>query len=222
MHRDEACLYQTDVSGQNCLHLACFKGHSILVRLLADFKADFGHRDEGGNTALHRAIVGEELGIAQMLISRGLCSVFDTNAAEEDAFGVASKTNAVVNKQFLQMHDHCLAEEDERVRPANEWRRNLEGGETDLEAAVEVGGGGGGETGVARGRWDHVVPAETSCVPTGRYAQVGQTWSDTVSPFPHDVRQDESGRNSQAFMSRQSVAGGGAKYRPQKERVPKK
>ncbi|CAD7939305.1 unnamed protein product [Amoebophrya sp. A120] len=109
LNRDESVLYQTDAQFANAIHWACTKGQTSIVRYLADLKADFTHVDEQGNTALLRAIQAEELGIAQLLIERKLCSVYDRNTAGVDAFGMAASRGALVNKQFVEIYDFMLA-----------------------------------------------------------------------------------------------------------------
>eukprot|EP00392_Amoebophrya_sp_AT5.2_P002836 g2841.t1 len=109
VNRDEGVLYQTDVNFCNCIHWACSKGHTGIVRYLSDLKADFGHVDESGNTPLLRAIQAEELGIAQLLLERKLGSVNDKNKDGLDAFGMAATRSAVANKQFIDMYDHMQA-----------------------------------------------------------------------------------------------------------------
>jgi ankyrin repeat protein len=78
-----ADINKTDYRGRTPLHLACEKGHKLVVKLLLEKGADVMGTDEKGQTPLHWACEGGEESVVKMLLENG---------ADIDAIGDKGKT----------------------------------------------------------------------------------------------------------------------------------
>ena len=63
-------LRHADVQGWTVAHWVAYKGHVRLAKYLLDFGADFRIHDAAGYMPVHRACVGHQLGVVQLLLER--------------------------------------------------------------------------------------------------------------------------------------------------------
>jgi ankyrin repeat protein len=80
----------TDEDGLTSLHLACWKGHASIIRLLLDRGAHVGVRTAKGETALHLAGMHGKEPVVRLLLDKGADMGARTDEGSRTALQLAS------------------------------------------------------------------------------------------------------------------------------------